>query len=140
MTSTSGRRPFTAETRGEGACIGFEHGEAALTQKGHVRHHGGVVHIPVHSRGHERGATRRQEQGGEGIVGDTMGGLGDEVSGGRGHRDAVGQLGEGDVLHGLFALGIEQVREHRAAGERPKGQWAYELAGVFGKANGDPRA
>jgi len=48
----------------------------------------------------------------------------------------VRALGQRHVLDRVGALGIEEVREHRPAGERPEGEGAYELARVLGQADG----
>ena len=45
---------------------------------------------------------------------------------------ACGALGEGHVLDRLRALRIEEVGEHRPAGERAEGEGAHELLGVRG--------
>ena len=50
---------------------------------------------------------------------------------------ACGALGEGDVLDRLGALRIEEVGEHRPAGERAEGEGAHEPLGVRGGAHRD---
>src|SRR5439155_11461573 len=87
-------------------------------------------------RDHQR-AARGEEERREEIVGDAVGGLGEEV-GRRGRDDdRVGALGERHVLDGVLALRIEEVRQHRPAGERAEGERAHELARVLGEAHGD---
>ena len=52
----------------------------------------------------------------------------------------MGALGQRDVLHRLVALRIEEIAEHRPAGERPEGERPHELAGVLAQTDGDPGA
>ena len=50
---------------------------------------------------------------------------------------ACGALGQRHVLDRLVALRVEEVGEHRPAGERPEGQGADEVLGVRGDDHGD---
>src|SRR5207244_6970471 len=49
-----------------------------------------------------------------------------------------GPLGQGDMLDGVAALRVEEVGEHRPAGERPECERGHELRRVLGQADGDP--
>src|SRR5439155_1297394 len=51
--------------------------------------------------------------------------------------DRVGALGHGDVLDGVGALRVEEVREHRAPGQGPERERADELARVLREADRD---
>ena len=88
------------------------------------------------STGHARG----QQQRGQEVVGDAVRGAGQEVGGGGRDHEGVGALGQGHVLDRLRALRIEQIGEHRAAGERAEGEGADELVRVRGGDHRDPGA
>ena len=123
---------------GERAGVGIDHRHAARAQRGDVgRHRGMLPHAAVHRRRHHHRAAGGQQQRGEEIVGDAVRGLGQEVRGGRRHDDGGGALGERDVLDRGLALGIEEIGQHRPAGERAEGERAHELLRVLSQAHGD---
>jgi len=99
-----------------------------------------IPHAAVHRGGHQHRTPRGQEQRGQKVVGDTVRGAGQEVGGGRCDHEGVGTLGQGHVLDRLRALRIEQIGEHRAAGERPEGEGTDELVRVRGGDHRDPGA
>ena len=132
---------LAGEPGGERSALRLDHGHAPPPQERDVGGDGRMVpHAAVHGGRHQHRASRGQQHGGEGVVGEAVRGLGDDVRGGRHDQDGGGALGERDVLDRLVALGIEQVRQHRASGQRPEGERSHELAGVLGQAHRHPRA
>ena len=73
---------------GEAAFLGVDHVHAAGAQHGEVLLDGGVLpHLGVHRGGEQDGRLRRQQRGGEEIVGDAVCVLADDAGGGRRHDD-----------------------------------------------------
>ena len=126
-----GQSAASGEARGERAGLGLEHGDPALAQRLDIGLHGRVVpHAAVHGRRHQHRASRGEEEGGQEVVGDAVGGLGQEIGRGRRHHEGIRPLGESHVLDGLLTLRIEEAREDRPARERAEGEGAHEMLGV----------
>ena len=95
---------------GERARFGLEDRHAPLAQRGDIGGDGDVVpHAAVHGGGHEDGAPRGQQERGEEVVGDAVGGLGEDIGRGRRHHEGVRPLGQRHVFDGLVALRVEDV-------------------------------
>src|SRR5207248_10722834 len=90
------RQPTTTgEPGGQRAAVGLHHGHAARAQRGDVRGHRRMLpHAAVHRRRDQHRAARGQQQGGQEVVGDAVGGLGDEIGGGGRHHDGRRALGQ----------------------------------------------
>ena len=79
---------------------GLEDLDAALAQGGDVGPGGRVLpHLGVHRRGEQHRAAGGEQRGGQQVVGQPVGGAGQQVGGGRGDDDEVGLAAEPDVRH-----------------------------------------
>ena len=102
-------------------------------QAGHVALHGRLFpHFAVHGRRQQHRAGETQQQRAEQIVGQAVGGFGQQI--GRGRRDAqqLATLCQLDMCSQRMLVLIERVLEHRSAGERGKRGRADELPGGGG--------
>ena len=93
---------------------------------------GVFVHVGVHRGGHQLFAAAGQHGGGEHVVGDAVGHLGDDVGRGRSDHHKVGTLGERHMLDVVLEVAVEGVDHAAGVAQRLKGQWGDELGGVFG--------
>ena len=111
---------------GEPADGGLEDDDAAAAQGGDVGLGGGVLpHLGVH-RGREDDRAAGGEQGvGEQVVGEAVGGPGQQVGGGRGDDDEVGLLAEPHVRHLVDV--VPDLGGDRLAGQRGPGGRADEV-------------
>ncbi len=131
----------SGESRGERTDLRLHHADPPAPERGDVGPDGRVLpHSPVHGRDHQHRRPSGQEHGGEEIVGDPVSRFGQKVGCGRGHHEAVGALGDGDVLHGQVGLRVEEIHEHRPSRQRPPGEIAHEFSGVLGERHRHPRA
>jgi hypothetical protein len=96
-----------------------------------------VPHVDVHGGCDEHGGAAGQGQGGEGVVGDAVGELGDDVGGGGGDEQQVGAVGGLDVADLPGPLDLEQVGDDGAVGEHLERERAHEAPGVPGHDHGD---
>ncbi|MNN31793.1 hypothetical protein D3C81_1454940 [compost metagenome] len=107
--------------------------QAALGEKFGVGLGGRVApHRLVHRRGQRHRRVGGQHQGGQQVVGAALGQARQQVGGGRGDQHQVGPAGQLDVAHGRLGGRVEQVVEHRMAGQRLQGQRGDEFAGGAG--------
>ncbi len=99
---------------------------SALAQRRNIGLRGGVrPHVGVHGgRNHHRSG-ECQVEGGDEVVGQAVGHLGDQIRGGRRDHQQIVFLGDRDVFDG--ALDGEQVGEGLLAGQRGEGQRLHEL-------------
>ena len=133
-----GEPSLAAEAGRERAGVGLEHRDAATAQGGDVGGDRRVLpHTAVHRRHHQHGRPGREQERGQEVVGDAVRRLREHVRGGRRHEDGVGALGQRDVLDGVGALRVEEVREHGPPGERSERERTHELARVLGEADRD---
>ena len=124
-----GQAPAPGEAGGERARVGLEHGDPALAEG--ARRWRSPRRDPTcrrPSRGPSAPDTARPAAAWSGSRRRCRARPGQEVGGGRRDHEGVGALGQGHVLDRLRALRIEEIGEHRAAGERPEGEGADELA------------
>ena len=90
------------------------------------------IHGSVHGRRHQLRTLRRQKNGGEHIVGQTVGRLCHEVGGGRRHADQVRGFRQRDVLHIVFEIPVKGVHRNPVVGQGLKGEGCDEPSGVLG--------
>jgi len=107
------------------------------------------VHLVVHGRGEKQRRRPSQKQRGQDVVGQTLSGSGNEVSGGRRHNDQVGGLAQLDMRERPAPL--PEGAQNRAPGERlesdrtdklpcPFGQYYLDLGTGFDQAPGKDAA
>lgn len=111
----------------EMAVVGLELGDVSLG--------GGMEpHFAVHGGGDEDGGFRREGEvdGGEGIGGEAVGELAQEVGGGGGDEQEVGAVGEIDVARFPGILFVFKGNENGMAGEGLEGEGSDEFAGGSG--------
>ena len=84
-----------------------------------------LPHLGVHGGEHHDRAVGGEQGVGEQVVGQAVGGLGQEVGRGRGHDHHVGLLTDAHVGH--FVDTLEEVVGHRPAGQRRPGGRTDEL-------------
>ena len=93
----------------------------------------------VHGRGHQLGAGGGQGDGGEHVIGQAVGQLGDDVGGGRRDEHEVGGVGQRDMGHIVLEIAVEGIDDAAAVGEGLKDQRRDELGGVSGHEHMDIR-
>ena len=129
------------EAGGQAARRGADDVRAAPLERRQVLLEGGMlVHVGVHGGGEKQRRLGGQGRGGEGVVGEAEGELGDDVGRGRGDDQQVGAGGQGDVLHGELRLEVEEVRDHGPVGDAAEGHGRDELGGAAGEDDVDVRA
>ena len=96
-----------------------------------------LIHAGVHGGGRQLGAVAGQDGGGEHIVRQPVGQLGQHIGRGGGHQHRVRLVGQGDVLHLERIVPVEGVHAHAVAGQGLKGVGADELGGVPGHQHMD---
>ena len=99
-----------------------------------VFQHGGV-----HGWGHQLLALGRQDHGGEHIVGNAVGQLGDDIRRGRGNEDQVRCRGQRDVMDVVGKIPVKSVHHAAVVGEGLEGQGGDELRGIPGHHHVDLR-
>ena len=89
-----------------------------------------IEHIAVHRGSHQKGRRRRDDGGGQRIVGQPRRQLGDTV--GRCWRDYhyVGPLGQGQVLDAEVRMRVEGVGYHLTVGDAAECQRGDEASGA----------
>ena len=114
--------------------------DTALAQRGHVglcRRR--LPHAVVHSGCDHDGSRRRKQRGGDEVIGDTVGHLGDDI-GRRGRHDhKIGLLSQRNVVDGVGGV-IKQTYRDRLIGERAEGERAHKLGGMLAHNDLDARA
>ena len=99
-----------------------------------VFQHGGV-----HGWGHQLLALGRQDHGGEHVVCNAVGQLGDDIRRGRGNEDQVRCRGQGDVMDVVGKVPVKSVHHAAVVGEGLEGQGGDELRGIPGHHHVDLR-
>ena len=111
-----------------------EHGAADAELADVVAGGSRLVHVHVHGRRqHERRGTR-QGRGGEQIVGDAVGQLGQDVGRARRDDEGIGLLSKRDVMNGIGRV-VEQVDRHLLVGKRSERDGINEMRGVLSHAH-----
>ena len=112
---------------------GGDHGKAVVFQRFQIVLGDGVFqHVGVHGRSHQLGAGGGQRHGGQHIIGQAVGQLGQHVGGGRGDQHQVGGVGQRHMGHVVLEIAVKGVHDAPAVGQRLKHQRRDELGGVFG--------
>ena len=120
---------------GEAADGGLDDDGAAAAQGGDVLLGGGVLpHLGVHRGGEHHRAARGEQGVGEQVVGEAVGGLGQQVGGGRRDDHQVGVLPDADVRHLVDV--VPDLGGDRVAGQRGPGGGADEVQ--RGRGRHDP--
>ena len=139
MASGSAMRPAPTMPQASSPVPGSTIAHAALAEDFQIRLGRRVLpHIDVHRRSHQDRRGGGQIHGGEEVVGDAVGELGQDVGGGGSDDHGVGPLRLADVLDGgiVGAVGgsgvIPQAGDDLVAGERGKSERLHELAGRLG--------
>ena len=118
---------------GQHTALGGDHREAVVFQRFQVVLGDGVLQHPgVHGRAHQLGALCRQHHGGQHIVCDAVGHLGDDIGGGGGHQDHIGLFGQGNVGDLEFEVPVKGVHHALVAGQGLEREGSDELGGVPG--------
>ena len=118
---------------GQHAALGGDHREAVAFQRGDIILRDGVFqHSGIHGWRNELGALCSQHCGGEHIIGDAVGHLGDDVGSGRGDKDHIGFFCQRDVGDFKLEIPVKGVHHAFVAGEGLKGERSDELGGVPG--------
>ena len=113
---------------------GLEDAEAIAAQGLQIFLGGGVFqHGGIHGRGHQLGAPGSQHRGGEHVVGQTVGQLGNHVGSGRGNENHVCRLGQGHMGHVILKIPVEGVHNAAVVGQGFKGQGRDEVGGILGE-------
>ena len=81
------------------------------------------------------GAGRGQRDGGQHVVGLTVGQLGDDVGRGRGDEHQICRVGKADMGHVVLEVAVKRIDLAAAAGQRLKHQRRDKLGGVFRHKN-----
>ena len=124
-------RPYRAAR--QKTLVRLDDGVTPLPQRFHVVTGGGVTpHIVVHRRSEDDGTGEGQVDGGEEIVGDAGGELGEQVRRGRSDYEDVTLLRDADVFYRARErirtwVRREQAGDHLAAGEGGEGERPDEL-------------
>ena len=105
--------------------------DAAVAQRDHVGlRRRRLPHAIVHSRRDHNGSRRGEQRGGNEVVGDAVGHLGDDVGRCGRHDHQVGLLSERNVMDGIGRI-VEQSHRDRFIGERAEGERPHELRGML---------
>ena len=128
------RQPAGAHVAaGQQPGAGGDHGKAVVFQRFQIVLGDGVFqHVGVHGRSHQLGAGGGQRHGGQHIIGQAVGQLGQHVGGGRGDQHQVGGVGQRHMGHVVLEIAVKGVHDAPAVGQRLKHQRRDELGGVFG--------
>ena len=117
---------------GQKAAGGLDDAEAVFFQGGNVILGDGVFqHGGIHGRGDQLAALGGQDCGGQHIVRDAVGELGNDIGGGRGDQDEVRRLGKGDMVDIVLKIPGEGIHHAAVVGQGLKGQGRDELGRVF---------
>ena len=118
---------------GQQAALGGDDRKAVVLQRLEVVLGDGIFQHPgVHGRGDQLGALGGQHHGGEHVVGNAVGHLGNDIGRGRGHEDDVGFLGQRDVGDFKLEIAVKGVHHALVARQGLKGEGRDELGGVPG--------
>ena len=114
--------------------------DTALAQRGHVGlRRRRLPHAVVHSGCDHDGSRRRKQRGGDEVIGDAVGHLGDDI-GRRGRHDhQIGLLRQRNVVDGVGGV-VEQAHGNGLVGERTEGERAHKLGGMLAHNDLDARA
>ena len=125
---------------GKVAAAGPHHMDTAVAQRGHVGlRRRRLPHAVVHSGCDHDGSRRCQQRGGDEVVGDAVGHLGDDI-GRRGRHDhQIGLLRQRNVVDGVGGV-VEQAHGNGLVGERTEGERAHKLGGMLAHNDLDARA
>ena len=110
-----------------------EHGPADTELADVVARGSRLVHVHVHGRRQHKRRGTRQGRGGEQIVGDAVGQLGQDIGRARRDDEGIGLLGKRDVMNGIGRV-VEQADRHLLVGKRSERDGIDEMRGVFGHA------
>ena len=127
-----GHFPFPYRAAGQPAAGRLDELPAVSAQRGQiVLGHRVFVHPGVHGGGGQLWAVAGQDGGGEHVVRQAVGQLGQHVGGGGSHQHHVRLVGQGDVLHLKLIVAVEGVHAHPVARQGLEGMGTDELGGVF---------
>ena len=137
ISSGSGSRPLPVSAPVSRPSAGSMTRHAALAQRGDVGLGGGVLpHLGVHRRGEDHRAAGGQQRVGEQVVGQAVGGLGQQVGGGRA-RPRPGRPTGRSGRAGTSWTSLPDLGRDRLAGQRRPGRRADELQRRRGRYDGD---
>ena len=121
---------------GQHTGAGRDDREAVVFQRFEVILGDGVFeHVGVHGGRDELGAGRGQRDGGQHVVGLTVGQLGDNIGRGRGDEHQICRVGKADMGHVVLEVAVKRIDLAAAAGQRLKHQRRDKLSGVFRHKN-----
>ena len=127
-----GQTPRSHVPAGKVATIGTDDRVTACLESSDVRTRDLVVpHAGVHGRRDDERHLGGKCRGGEQIIGNTLGNLGDDVCRGGGDEKEVRLLGERDVVDGVSRL-VEELDRDLVSRKRAKSGGANELGGMLG--------
>ena len=85
----------------------------------------------VHGGRHQLGAGGRQRDGGEHVICQTVGQLGQHVGSSRGNEQRVRRVGKRNMRHIILEVAVEGIHDAAPVCQRFKNQRGDELGGVF---------
>ena len=108
---------------------GAKQHDSPIEQRQHVRPgRARAPHLLVHRRHEHHGRGGRQAQGGQQVVGDSVGEPCEHIGGGRRDKHQVRPARELDVAHPRLGLLIKETVVNRIGGHRLEGERGHELA------------
>ena len=126
---------------GQNARTGRNDRKAVVLQCAQIVLCDGILqHMGVHGGSHQLGTGGGQRHGGEHIVRNAVGHLGDDVCRGRGHQNQVGGVGQRHMSHIILEVPVKGIHNAAVVGQRFKHQRCDELGGVAGHQHMNIRA
>ena len=125
---------------GKVATARSHHMDATVAQRGHIGlRRRRLPHAVVHGGGDHDGSRRGKQRGGDEVIGDTVGHLGDDI-GRRGRHDhKIGLLRQRNVVDGVGGV-VEKAHRDRLVGERAERERPHKLRGMLAHNDLDARA
>ena len=121
-------------TAGHVALIGADKDDTVALKGGEVSLGGRMIpHAYIHGRGHEDRLVGSQQNRRCEVIGQTLGGLGHEVSGGWGDNHKISGPGQLDMTHFSFIRQAEKVRMDRVFRQGREGQGGDKLCPCRGQ-------
>ena len=125
--------PAAHRLAGQQAAGGGDDLKAILFQGGDVVLGDGVFqHGRVHGRGDQLLALGRQDHGGQHVIRQAVGQLGDHICGCRGDQHQIRRVGQRNMGHIILEVAVKGIHNAAVVGQGFKHQRGDKLRGVFG--------
>ena len=118
---------------GDGKAVSLQCGKIVLGD-------GVLVHFGIHCRRYDLGCFAGQDGGGQHVVRNAVGQLGDHIGGSRSHQDGVRRLGQGNVLHLEFKIPVKGIGDTFVPGKGLEGDGVDKVHGVLRHDHPDVRS